>query len=80
MVPNFLHLLSGTRQHSDHSADLLAFSIIIYLVVRSNIYKVPIPSLLKTIAQDATYYFIVIFTSYLVLELTLLFAKVRILP
>ena len=59
-------------------SDLLAFSAIVYLVVRSNIYyEVPIPSLLKTIARDATYYFLVIFTSHLVLVMFLLFASVR---
>ncbi|KAF9644220.1 hypothetical protein BDM02DRAFT_3122279 [Thelephora ganbajun] len=55
--------------------DFLAFSLIIYLVARSNVYKSPIPSLLWTIAQDATLYFMFIFTSHLVLELTLLFAR-----
>jgi hypothetical protein len=53
--------------HSDHPADLLAFSVIIYLVVRSNVNRVPIPRLFKTIAQDATSYFLVIFTSHFVL-------------
>ncbi|KAF9645533.1 hypothetical protein BDM02DRAFT_3262853 [Thelephora ganbajun] len=62
--------------------DLLAFSLTVYLAARSNIYKSPIPSLLRTIAQDATLYFLVIFTSHLVLELTLLFARptIRVLP
>ncbi|KAF9644217.1 hypothetical protein BDM02DRAFT_3263685 [Thelephora ganbajun] len=62
--------------------DFLAFALIIYLVARSNVYKFPIPSLLRTIAQDATLYFLVIFTSHLVLELTLLFARptIQLLP
>ena len=47
-------------------------------MVQSNINKVPIPSLLRTIAQDATYYFLVVFTSHLVIMLFLLFANVRI--
>jgi hypothetical protein len=64
--------------HSDRPADLLAFSIIIYLVARSNVNKVPIPRLLKTIAQDATSYFLVIFTSHFVYEMFLAFASVRI--
>ena len=71
-----LHLDRDT--HSDHPKDLLAFSVIVYLVVRSNVYKVPIPILLKTIAQDATYYFLIIFTSHLTLELTLSLARVRV--
>ncbi|KAF9645174.1 hypothetical protein BDM02DRAFT_3120678 [Thelephora ganbajun] len=62
--------------------DLSAFSLIIYLVARSHVYRFPLPSLLRTIAQDATLYFLVIFTSHLVLELTLLFAKpaIQLLP
>jgi len=55
--------------------DLLAFSVIVYLVVRSNIYNFPIPTLLKTIARDATYYFLLIFTSHVIFVLVLLFAK-----
>jgi len=62
--------------------DFLAFSLIVYLVLRSNVQQFPIPNLLKIIAQDATYYFLIIFTSHLVLELTLLFARpiVQLLP
>jgi len=48
---------------------MLAFSVIVYLVVRSNINKVPIPRIFKTIAQDATYYFLVIFTSQVMIML-----------
>jgi hypothetical protein len=62
----------------DHLADLLVFSIIVYLVMRSNANKVPIPRLFKTIAQDATYYFLVIFTSHFVTVMFLAFASVRI--
>ena len=60
----------------DHLADLLAFSVIVYLVVRSNVTKIPIPSLLKTIVRDATCYFLVIFTSHFVFVMFLLFANV----
>ena len=59
-------------------SDLLAFVVIVRLVVRSNVNKVPIPGLLRTMARDATYYFLVIFTSHLVLVVFLLFANVRI--
>ena len=52
---------------TDHSTDILAFSVIVYLVIRSNLNKVPIPRLFKTIAQDATYYFLFIFTTHFVL-------------
>ena len=72
--------LSCTRDtRSDYPADLLAFSVIVYLVVRSNISNFPIPTLLKTIARDATYYFLLIFTSHVIFVLVLLFAKVRVL-
>ena len=64
--------------HSDHPSDILAFSLIVYLVVRSNINKVPVPGLLRIIARDATYYFMVIFTLHLVLVLFLVFGSVRI--
>jgi hypothetical protein len=64
--------------HSDRPTDLLAFSVIVYLVVRSNVNKIPIPSLFKIIVRDATRYFLVIFTSHLVLMMFLVFANVRI--
>ena len=64
--------------HPDYPADSLAFSVIVYLVVRSNVNKVPIPRLFKTIARDATYYFLVIFSTHLVFILFFLFANVRI--
>jgi len=64
--------------HSDDPPDVLAFSLVIYFVVRSNVNKVPIPNLLKTIAQDATCYFLVIFTSHVVILLYVLLASVRI--
>ena len=63
--------------HSDHPADLLAFSVIVYLVVRSNLDKIPIPILLGAITEDATYYFMVIFTSHFVLAMSLAFGSVR---
>jgi len=64
------------RIHTDHPADLLAFSVIVYLVVRSNVTKIPIPSLLKTIVRDATCYFLVIFTLHFVYVMFLFFASV----
>jgi len=60
----------------DHSVDCLAFLVIIYLVVRSNVKKLPIPSILKTIAQDATYYFLVIFASHLLFMFLFRFSSV----
>jgi len=56
--------------------DILAFLVIVYLVVRSYTNGVPVPSLLRTIAQDTTYYFLVLFTSHVVLVLFLSLASV----
>jgi len=63
--------------YPDHPVDLLAFLVIIYLVVRSNVNKVPISRLLRTIVKDATLYFLVIFTSHLTFVMFLAFASVR---
>jgi len=62
--------------HSDHPADALAFSVIVFLVVRSNVTKVPIPRILRIIARDATCYFLVIFTSHLVVVMFFWLASV----
>jgi hypothetical protein len=64
--------------HSDRPADFLAFSDIVYLVVRSNLNEIPIPGLFKIIVRDATRYFLVIFTSHLVLVIFLGVGNVRI--
>jgi len=69
--------LAGT--HPDSSPDVLIFSTIVYIALRSNLYQFRIPSLLRTIVQDATHYFLVIFTSQLLLVLTLTLTRVRIL-
>ena len=64
--------------HSHRPPDFLAFSVIVYLVVRSNVDKIPIPSLLRTIARDATHYFLILFTSQFMLVMFVAFANVRI--
>ena len=61
---------------SNHLTDLLAFSVIVSVVVRSTVRGVPIPSILRIITRDATYYFLVIFTSHLLLVIFLAFARV----
>ena len=63
---------SGTN----YLIDLLAFLFIIYLAWNSGSHSSGLPSLLKVMAEDATLYFLVIFTSHLVLELTLIFGSV----
>ena len=61
---------------SNHLADLLAFSVIVSLVVRSSVRGDPIPSIFRIMTRDATYYFLVIFTSHLLLVIFLAFARV----
>ena len=57
-------------------SDFLAFSVIIFLAMTSEARGLRIPSILRTIAEDGTRYFLVIFTLHLVLEMTLNFARV----
>ena len=58
-------------------ADLLAFSIIFAIARRPGIYRYPGAStILDTIVQDATVYFIFMFVCQLLLEFFLLFAPV----
>jgi len=57
--------------------DFLTFSLIIYLVRKSKAAGLTI-NILKTIAEDATWYFLVIFTSHLVLAITLIFGRVSV--
>ena len=70
-----LPFVQKTR-YPDHLPDVLAFSVIVFLVVRSNVTKVPLPGILKTIARDATCYFLIIFTSHFVTAMFFLFAGV----
>lgn len=56
--------------------DLLAFSLVVFLAKRSRAARVDIWTILDKIAEDSTWYFVVIFTSQLVLALTLGFARV----
>ena len=70
------HLAGVT--HPNYAADILAFSLIVYLAVQWNQFQMP--SLFRTIVRDATIYFLVIFTSHLVLELTLIFGRVWTFP
>ena len=58
--------------------DLLVFAIIIYTSLKSTKGKIRIPGLFKVLVEDATRYFLVVFISHLSLELTLVFANVRI--
>lgn len=59
-----------------HTSDFLAFSLIIFLAKNSRMSGLGFPSLWEVIVKDATLYFLVIFTSHLVLEMTLIFGRV----
>lgn len=62
--------------------DLAAFAVIIGFGLRNGLNASAMamsrPGIVKTIVQDATIYFIIIFTSHLVFVLTLVFARVRV--
>ena len=73
----FAFRLAG-ETHTNCLTDLLAFSLIVYFAARSNMIGSGIPTLLGIIVKDATVYFLFIFTSHLVLELTLVLGRVGI--
>lgn len=56
--------------------DSLAFSLTIYFIARSKKAGFKLTIVLQTIAEDATQYFLFIFTSHLVLVLALAFGRV----
>ena len=60
-----------------YALDFLAFLLIIFFVIKSKASTLKIPSLLGIILEDATRYFLVIFTSHFVLEMTLTLGRVR---
>jgi len=60
--------------------DFLAFSLIIFLTGKSRASNIRGPTLLGAIAQDATWYFLVIFSSHFVLEMTLTLGRVSATP
>ncbi|KAF9789657.1 hypothetical protein BJ322DRAFT_1018258 [Thelephora terrestris] len=64
------------------SFDFLAFSLIILLAVTMRAPGLKVRSILETIAEDATKYFLIIFTSHLVVEVTLNLEQqmIRLLP
>jgi hypothetical protein len=58
--------------------DLLAFLVIVVFAVKAGFMnpKFRGPRIIRAIVQDATVYFLFIFTSHFVFEMTLLFARV----
>lgn len=70
-VVNFL-------ETSMHTPDFLAFSVIMFYATRSKRRSagLKVQTLLGTVAEDATVYFLVIFTAHVVLQMTLIFGAV----
>ena len=60
--------------------DFLAFLVIVVFTVKARSMGSRVPRILRAIIQDATVYFLFIFTSHLVFEMTLLFARVSTPP
>lgn len=58
--------------------DLLAFLVIVLLVIGSKNRGFKMPHILRTIVQDSTVYFLVIFTSHFLLEMMLLLSRVSV--
>lgn len=58
------------------SLDFLAFSLIIFTAIKSEVPGIKSPSILGTMAEDATWYFLVIFTAHIAFELTLNLGRV----
>ena len=56
--------------------DTLAFLFTIFFAMRAKPTGVKVPTILGTIAEDATRYFLVIFTAHVVQEITLIFGRV----
>ena len=71
---------SDSGPSADTSAsDFLAFLLIILFARQSRVPGLKFSSLLDTIAKDATWYFLVIFTSHLVLVITLSLGRVSLI-
>ncbi|KAF9786759.1 hypothetical protein BJ322DRAFT_1051819 [Thelephora terrestris] len=62
--------------------DTLAFFVIVFQARRSKVPGLKVPTILNTIAEDSTRYFMVIFASHFVLLMTLSFGRemIQLLP
>jgi len=52
------------------------FLVIVIIAAKSGIKGYKVPKVLRTIVQDATIYFLVIFSSHFTFEMTLIFGRV----
>ena len=59
-----------------YELDSLAFLLILFLTARSEKQGLKIPTILRTMAEDATRYFLVIFSAHLAFVLTLNLGRV----
>ena len=62
---------------NSYESDSLAFLFIIFSAATSKVRGFKFPTIIRTIAEDATRYFLVIFTSHFVLAMTLTLGRVR---
>jgi hypothetical protein len=69
-------LISADPSGDMYAPDSLAFSLIIFLAIKSKVSSAKIPTVLGAMAEDATRYFLVIFSTHFVLEMTLVFGRV----
>ena len=67
---------NADRAGNMHTLDFLAFLVIVFLSKKSRGAGPKVPGILRIIVEDATRYFLVIFTSHFVLEMTLSLARV----
>ena len=78
---NFKPGRDGTDRPNDMcTLDSLAFLMIIFLARRSRVGGFEVTGIFRTIVEDATLYFLVIFTSHFVLEMTLTLGRVSATP
>ena len=56
--------------------DTAIFLVIVFIAAKSGIKGYKVPRVLRTIVQDATVYFLVIFTSHFIFEMMLIFGRV----
>lgn len=68
----------GSTLLANATSDFLAFLVVVIFAKSGTPKGNKMPYLLRAIVQDATVYFLVIFTSHFVLEMFLLFATVSI--
>jgi hypothetical protein len=66
----------GLTTSTLYTPDSLAFLLILFLARRSKMGGLEFTGILATIVEDATLYFLVIFTSHFVLEMTLALGRV----